>query len=102
MLVRILGRVGISTDDEELIAIGAPKQRALLARLALDANRVLSSTALIESLWGEKLPQHPRTALQIVVSRLKTNMGPFGARITAGSGGYRLDAGPDEVDLVLA
>jgi len=102
MLLRILGPVSLSTDDEAVIAIRAPKQRALLVCLTLAPNRVVNSSSLIESLWGDDLPQHPRTALQIVVSRLKTNMGPYGARIAAANGGYRLDAGPDEVDLVLA
>ncbi|HEX4493438.1 MAG TPA: BTAD domain-containing putative transcriptional regulator [Acidimicrobiia bacterium] len=102
MLIRILGRVGVSTDDDDLIAVRAPKQRALLVRLVLDANQVVGSSTLIESLWDDDLPQHPRTALQIIVSRLKTNLGPYGTHITAVSGGYRLDAAAHEVDLLLA
>jgi DNA-binding SARP family transcriptional activator len=102
VLFRILGRVAVSGDSDELIVIGAPRQRALLARLILDTNRVVSSSVLVESLWGEDPPLHPQTALQVVVSRLRTNLGPYGNRITAAPTGYRLDAGPEEVDLLLA
>src|ERR1700759_1525355 len=102
MFVRVLGGVGVSTEAGGLIAIGAPKQRALLVCLTLETNRLVDSGALIESLWGDDLPQHPRTPLQIVVSRLKTKPGPYGGRIGAASGRYRLDAAPDEVDLLLA
>ncbi|MDQ1534834.1 MAG: hypothetical protein QOF28_2595, partial [Actinomycetota bacterium] len=99
VLFRILGRVAVSGDADgesadELIVIGAPRQRALLARLILDTNRVVSSSVLVESLWGEDPPLHPQTALQVVVSRLRTNLGPYANRITAAPTGYRLDAGP--------
>ena len=36
------------------------------------------------------------------VSRLRANLGPYGSRIVAAPTGYRLDAGPEEVDLLLA
>jgi tetratricopeptide (TPR) repeat protein len=37
-----------------------------------------------------------------VMSRLRTNLGPYGSRIVAEAAGYRLDAGPQEVDLLWA
>ena len=40
----------------------------------------------------------PLAALQVVVSRLRTALGPAAERVVAASGGYRLDAGPDETD----
>jgi DNA-binding SARP family transcriptional activator len=102
VLFRVLGRVAVMGDADEVIDIGAPGQRALLARLILDTNRVVSSSSLVEALWSEQLPLHPQTALQVVVSRLRANLGPYGTRIAAASTGYRLDAGPEEVDLILA
>ena len=102
VLFRVLGRVSVSGDVDELIVIGAPRQRALLARLILDTNRVLSCSVLVESLWGNDLPLHPQTALQVVVSRLRTNLGPYASRIAVAPNGYRLDAGPEEVDLLFA
>jgi DNA-binding SARP family transcriptional activator len=102
VLFRILGRVGVVGEAGEVIVVGARRQRALLARLILDTNRVVSGSVLVESVWGEVLPVHPRTALQIVVSRLRANLGPYGSRIVSEATGYRLDAGPEEVDLLLA
>ena len=102
MLFRILGRVAVVDDAGDAIVIGASRQRALLARLILDANRVVTRSVLVESVWGEALPLHPGTALQVVVSRLRANLGPYGARIVAEGTGYRLDAGPEEVDHLWA
>ncbi len=79
-LFRILGRVAVVGDADEWINIGPPRQRALLARLILDTNRVVTCSALVEALWGEDLPLHPQAALQVVVSRLRTNLGTYGAR----------------------
>ena len=102
VLFRILGRVDVVGDDGEVIALKAGRQRALLARLILDANRVVRRSDLVESVWGGALPVHPETALQVVVSRLRTNLGSNGRRIVAEDAGYRLDARPEEVDLLWA
>ena len=53
-------------------------------------------------MWGDDLPQHPDAALQVVVSRLRAGLGRYGSHIVAEAGGYRLDAGPEEVDLLRA
>jgi DNA-binding SARP family transcriptional activator len=102
VLFRVLGRVDVVGDDGDVITLGARRQRALLARLILDANRAVRSSVLVESVWGNTLPVHPETALQVVVSRLRANLGPCGARIVAEAAGYRLDAGPQEIDLLWA
>jgi DNA-binding SARP family transcriptional activator len=102
VLFRILGRVAVVGDDGEVIVVGARRQRALLARLLLDTNHVVSRSVLVESVWAGALPVHPETALQVVVSRLRTNLGLCGTRITAAEMGYRLEAGPEEVDLLWA
>ena len=102
VLFRVLGKVSVVGDPDEMIVVGARRQRALLARLIIDTNRVVSRSALVESVWGDELPVHPETALHVVVSRLRTTLGPYGSRIVAEATGYRLDAGPDEVDLLLA
>lgn len=102
MLFRVLGKVSIVGDFGEVIVVGARRQRALLARLIIDTNRVVSRSTLVESVWGEELPVHTETALHVVVSRLRATLGPYGSRIVAEATGYRLDAGPAEVDLLLA
>lgn len=102
MLFRILGQVAVVGDDDEVIIVGARRQRSLLARLMLDANRVVSGSVLVDWVWGGSLPAHPETALHVVVSRLRSTLGPYGARIVAEATGYRLDVGPEEVDLLWA
>ena len=71
---RMLGSLGVSVDGTP-VSIGAPRQRALLALLLLDANRSLPGHTLIEGIWGAAALQHPDAALQIVVSRLRNALG---------------------------
>jgi len=98
---RILGPVGLCVDGTD-IHVGAPRQRALLAMLLLDANRAVHPSALIEGIWGAVPPQHPEAALQIVVSRLRGALGPAASRIGSERAGYRIEVGPDELDLERA
>ena len=98
---RILGSVGVSLDGTTL-TVGAAGQRALLALLLLDANRRVHPHLLIDGIWGESCPQHPEAALQIVVSRLRTNLGALAERLSSDPSGYRLEVGDDELDLLRA
>jgi DNA-binding SARP family transcriptional activator len=98
---RILGPVGLSVDGTD-IEIGASRQRALLAMLLSEANRVVHPTTLIEGIWGDAPPQHPDAALQIVVSRLRSALGRASARLVSDRGGYRIVVEPDELDLERA
>ena len=94
---RILGSVGVTVDDVPM-PIGAPRQRALLAMLLLDANRPVHPHTLIEGIWGDAVPQHPEGALQIVVSRLRNALGVAAPRLLSDAAGYRILAGVDELD----
>jgi DNA-binding SARP family transcriptional activator len=98
---RIMGPVGLSVDGTD-IAIGASRQRALLAILLLDANRAVHPSTIIEGIWGEAPPQHPEAALQIVVSRLRGALGPAAARLVSERAGYSIVVEPDELDLERA
>ncbi|HWS48235.1 MAG TPA: BTAD domain-containing putative transcriptional regulator, partial [Acidimicrobiia bacterium] len=101
MLFRILCNVSV-VDDGVARAVAAPRQRALLALLLLDTNRVVTRSTLVEGIWGDDGPQHEDAALQVVMSRLRRTIGPAADRITSTGAGYRLDAGPEEVDLTKA
>src|SRR5258706_11985017 len=94
---RILGSLEVSVDGSPVV-VSAARQRALLARLLLDANRSLHPDLLIETIWGDAIPQHPDAALQIVVSRLRSALGAAAGRLTLGPAGYRLEVADDEVD----
>src|SRR4051812_862422 len=102
MLFRALGTVSVVDDDGTVTTLSAGRQRALLALLVLDPNSLITRSSLIDALWGEELPAHPEAALQIVMSRLRAQLGEYASRIRADGSGYRLDAGPDEVDVLSA
>jgi DNA-binding SARP family transcriptional activator len=96
MEFRILGPLEVR-DNGRIVDVGAAKQRALLAMLLLNANRVVSTDALIESLWGERPPETAGKALQVYVSQLRKALGRD--RIVTRSPGYELLMAPDELDL---
>ncbi|MDQ4019786.1 MAG: winged helix-turn-helix domain-containing protein [Actinomycetota bacterium] len=77
--------------------MGGTKQRALLALLLLNANRVVSTDRLIDQLWGETPPATAATALQGHVSALRKALGAdaIGTRRP----GYVLHADPAQIDL---
>ena len=77
---RILGPLEVVADGSPL-PLGGPKQRALLAVLAINAGRVVSLDRLTEDLWetahrGMRPP--PRAGLRLA--------SPQGARAGAGKG----------------
>lgn len=93
----------VTDDDGSVTKIAAPKPRALLALLILNANRVVGTQVLVDGLWPETLPEVPSAALQVVASRLRSGLGPLAReRVVGATGGYRLDAAPDETDVGFA
>ena len=71
--------------------------RGLLARLALDAGRPVSTAALVDGLW-ETPPENAANALQALVSRLRRSLA--GELVVTEPGGYRLAVDPRSVDAV--
>ena len=63
--IGVLGPVE-ATVDSEPVALGATKQRAVLAMLALNANQALSLDRLAEGLWGEHPPASAAKMVQTV------------------------------------
>jgi WD40 repeat protein/DNA-binding SARP family transcriptional activator len=98
--LRLLGPVEASVDDQP-VAIGAGKARALLAMLALNEGAAVSSEALIDGLWGEDPPATANKMVQVYVSQLRKafrNGGGNGAEILTRVHGYELRLGDGEVD----
>ena len=92
---RVLGPMEV-LDDGRPLAIGGPKQRAVLAHLILEANRIVPAERLIDDLWGEDPPETARNTLQTYVSRLRKVLGD--GRIGGRGGGYVLSVAPEEID----
>jgi DNA-binding SARP family transcriptional activator len=93
---RLLGPLEAIADDKPL-ALPGGKPSALLARLLLDAGRVVSVEALVDSLWGERAPPSAQKVLQVYVSQLRKVLG--GAQIETVPPGYRMRVERDELDL---
>jgi DNA-binding SARP family transcriptional activator len=90
----ILGSVEAVLDGR-VLPLGGPRQRALLARLLVDANRVVSADRLTADLW-EAPPQDAHGALQNQVSRLRKVLGD---RLVTKAPGYLVRVEPGELDL---
>jgi DNA-binding SARP family transcriptional activator len=90
---RLLGEVGAAIGDRP-VDIGHARQRAVLAVLLLEVNRVVPADALIERVWGDRLPSRPRNALYSYLSRLRASV-PISRRQT----GYVLMTDPMSVDV---
>ncbi|MGW6928627.1 BTAD domain-containing putative transcriptional regulator [Lentzea sp. NPDC054927] len=80
------------------VEVAAPRQRALLAMLALDAGRIVGHDQLIGGLYSAP-PAGAANALQSQISRLRRTVP--GLVIEHHPAGYRLVAAPAEVDLLL-
>lgn len=83
----VLSTVAVVVDGER-VAIGSRSQRAVLAGLARDPGRVVSTDALIEVVWGEDPPPTAAATLQSYVSRLRKTLGT--GRIVSHPSGYSL------------
>jgi DNA-binding SARP family transcriptional activator len=93
---RLLGPLEVHSDGQAL-DLGAQKQRALLALLLLEANRVVSVDRLIDALWDEEPPEKAQKALQVYVSQLRKLLGK--ERLQTKAPGYLLRVKPGELDL---
>ncbi len=83
-------------DGDRPVALGGPKQRALLAVLLLRRGEVVSRDRLIDELWGERPPASAAKTVQVYVSNLRKALGD-GLLLTRGQG-YLLQATPDQID----
>src|ERR1043165_6099293 len=97
MEYRVLGPLE-AVGSDGAIPLGGAKQRAVLALLLLNANRVVSRERLIDELWGDDPPETAPTGLQVYISRLRKLL-PEGSLQTRAPG-YVLEADPECIDVV--
>jgi YVTN family beta-propeller protein len=93
---RVLGAFE-ALENERPVALGGPKQRALLAVLLLRRGESVSSDRLIDALWGERAPSSAAKIVQGHVSHLRRALGE-GVLVTRGHG-YLLKIESGQVDL---
>src|ERR671936_529071 len=73
----VLGPLEVRAGSRRL-ALGAAKQRGLLAILLLHANEIVSSDRLVDELWGERPPATATHLVHVYVSQLRKELGGLG------------------------
>jgi len=97
--VLVLGPTLVRAGDT-VLPVDRPLERALLVRLAMGRGTAVADQRLAGDLWGDEEPRRPIERLRVVVSRLRTSLGPHAGLISRSAAGYRLASAP--TDLVRA
>src|SRR5690349_10094213 len=106
MQIRLLGPMQVWRFGEP-VALGGPRQRAVLAILALNANRTVPMDSLVRGLWGERPSGGAVNAVQVYISRFRRALaladGGAGAadsiHLHRRGPGYLLQLPADQVDV---
>jgi DNA-binding SARP family transcriptional activator len=102
--VAVLGPVRAELDGGE-VDLGTPKQRALVAALALFAGRPVPVDTIVDLLWGDAPPAGVAGTLQAYVSGLRRVLEPNRERrapatvLVTASPGYALRLEPGALDV---
>jgi DNA-binding SARP family transcriptional activator/tetratricopeptide (TPR) repeat protein len=103
MELRLLGPVEVWAGGR-MVDAGSPRQRCVLAALAVDTGRPVSTATVVDRVWGDTPPDRVRNSLYVYITRLRTvirRARPEGdVQLVRRAGGYLLDADPGLVDLV--
>ncbi|MEY2470012.1 MAG: hypothetical protein QOF21_2710, partial [Actinomycetota bacterium] len=101
MEFRVLGSLEVVRGDEAL-NLGSRNERKILGALLVDANAVVSTSRLIEAVWGEEPPDSDRNALQTYVARLRRRLrtSEQATPIVTRPPGYAIEVGADQFDAL--
>lgn len=94
--IGILGSLDVSVGGSP-IDLSSPSQRILLLRLVDDVGSPVSTDALADAIWGDRLPKDPANAVRYHVWKLRDALGVPEA-ITTTPGGYVLRVPDDGID----
>jgi DNA-binding SARP family transcriptional activator len=98
----VLGPLEMTVGTTPL-ALGSRKQRAVLAMLVINRNRVVSSETLVDAVWGERARQEARASLHTYVSNLRRLLNDAGVDgrtvLAAAPAGYRLTLADIDCDI---
>ncbi|WP_433022190.1 BTAD domain-containing putative transcriptional regulator [Kribbella sp. CA-294648] len=95
---RVFGPTEVRVDGG-VVPLRAKRLRALLTALLVEANRVVTPDALIDTLWDGDPPTGPEQALHTAFSRLRGALGPAAELIRTVPGGYLIEVTDDQFDL---
>ncbi|WP_235921433.1 AfsR/SARP family transcriptional regulator [Lentzea tibetensis] len=99
--MRVLGPLELWRDEAQ-VELGGVKQRALLAHLALNANRGVSVDQLVEVLWPAGAPRSVVANIRTYVWQLRQLLDTDSSspRLRTHGAGYVLVVSPHEVDAL--
>ena len=95
----VLGPVTVSMDGD-LVKLGGPKERLILAALLMAKGRVVSVDRLVDVLWGENPPDRAVATLQVHISNLRRRLGDGRPTIITQPPGYVLLTTAASFDLL--
>ena len=97
----MLGPVELVGTSGDSVTLPGNKMRGIVAMLALDAGRTVTSQRLIDAVWAEQEVNGPNV-VQVIVSKLRRVLAEAGAPncITTQPAGYRLEIERDAVDAL--
>jgi DNA-binding SARP family transcriptional activator len=84
--------------DSQVVGLGGPTRRRLLAALLARAPEAASAHALVKDVWGETAPASAARTLHSHVARLRAAFGADGRTIETVADGYRIVLGREDVD----
>ncbi len=96
--LRVLGDFIVTVDDQA-VAVGGPRQKAVLARVLAGADEAVSAEQIVEDIWGEQSAGSTVASVHAYVSRLRRLLG--GEAIPRRAGRYVIDRGVVTVDADL-
>jgi predicted ATPase/DNA-binding SARP family transcriptional activator/tetratricopeptide (TPR) repeat protein len=92
--IQLLGSVEAVAGDAAL-PLGGPKQRTVLAVLAVGPGKRVSVDRLVEAVWGDEVPERASRSISTFVSNLR---GVLGDVIVRNGNGYLLQVDRKQVD----
>jgi DNA-binding SARP family transcriptional activator len=92
------------TDGDRVLDLGALRQRAVLAILAINANTTVSLDRVIDELWGDEAPAAATASIQAYISNLRRVLEPVRVKgtppqvLVTKAPGYLVRADADDLD----
>lgn len=93
----VLGSFEVQVNGRP-VDVGGPRRQTTLALLVASAGRVVSLDALIEGLWGERIPGDAGRTVRTYMSRLRAVLPTTAGQIVTRPPGYLLLTPPESVD----
>lgn len=98
--LKLLGTLALEIDEVSQ-PLGGPRQRAVLALLALEPNRTVNVDRIVVELWNDDNLRQPRNNVQVYVSNLRRVLRACqdDLWIVGEGSGYQLQARSEVIDL---